>query len=331
MQTSERFERQVERIHKLLEASGAKVTWNNRIPDPDNPAQLRQIDITIHRDDKLTLVECRIHHKRQKVTWIEELIGRRQSLRADAVIAVSASGFTQGAISKAMGYGIILRDFATLTEEEIQDWGKSAHVAVIFHHFERIRLTFAVDVANYNREDLIDGIYNHLKRDRRAMYDLFEVISDALCNETLSDIPKLFQAEIELVKPIEIEGVVLDRLLFDAYVTRVTQQLRTPGVVAYDYPKTAVARRGAFIQSFDLENFEITHSSNQVVIAVDLSKLTTPANCYLGFLDIRFGREVTGQIEVLGLDKRKVKIEIDGLEISLRASTVPSTEGTPHS
>jgi hypothetical protein len=44
------FEHQIERIHKLIEGRGAKVTWNDKIPDPDNPDQLRQIDITIERD-----------------------------------------------------------------------------------------------------------------------------------------------------------------------------------------------------------------------------------------------------------------------------------------
>ena len=83
-QFSQEFEQQVQRIHELIEQPGSVVTWDDRIPDPDNPKQARQIDITIHRDGNLTLIECRIHRKPQDVQWIEELMGRRQSLQADA-------------------------------------------------------------------------------------------------------------------------------------------------------------------------------------------------------------------------------------------------------
>jgi hypothetical protein len=64
---SAKFERQIERIHHLIEAEGVEVTWNDKIPDPDNPKQPRQIDVTICRDGRLTLVECRIHRNRQGV------------------------------------------------------------------------------------------------------------------------------------------------------------------------------------------------------------------------------------------------------------------------
>jgi len=67
--------------------------------NPDNPSQPRQIDITIKRDGKLTLVECRHHRSRQNVKWIEEMMGRRVSLEADCAIAVSSSGFTSGALN----------------------------------------------------------------------------------------------------------------------------------------------------------------------------------------------------------------------------------------
>jgi hypothetical protein len=115
------FEQQVERIHQLLEVEGSTVTWNDHIPDPDNPARQRQIDVSVRRDGILTLIECRIHKDPQDVMCIEELIGRRISLKADAVIAVSASGFTKPVRNKAIARGIHLRDFAGPSEEEIQN------------------------------------------------------------------------------------------------------------------------------------------------------------------------------------------------------------------
>jgi hypothetical protein len=79
---SDAFEQRIHRIHELIDGTDAEVTWNNRIPDPDNPKRSRQIDITIKRETSLTLVECRIHSEPQDVKWVEELIGRRASLKA---------------------------------------------------------------------------------------------------------------------------------------------------------------------------------------------------------------------------------------------------------
>jgi hypothetical protein len=121
------------------------ITWDDHIPDPDNPNQQRQIDVTIRRDGSLTLVECRLHKDAQDVTWIEELMGRRTSLNADAVIAVSASGFTKTAKEKANHFGIILRDFAGLSREEIQNWGKKWKLAVNFCEFTEVACLFVMD------------------------------------------------------------------------------------------------------------------------------------------------------------------------------------------
>jgi hypothetical protein len=78
---SEAFEQQIHRIHELLEGSEATVTWNDHIPIQTSPSRSRQIDITIKRNGNLTIVECRQHQSPQDVQWIEELIGRRASLR----------------------------------------------------------------------------------------------------------------------------------------------------------------------------------------------------------------------------------------------------------
>jgi hypothetical protein len=59
MRASQAFEQQIHRIHELLDGTGAEVTWDDHIPDPNNPSQQRQRDVTIIRDGKLTLVECR--------------------------------------------------------------------------------------------------------------------------------------------------------------------------------------------------------------------------------------------------------------------------------
>jgi hypothetical protein len=96
MNTPDALERQVHRIHELLVRSQADVTWNDHVPDPDNPEQLRQ-----------------------NVKWVEELMGRRQSLMAAEIIGVASAGFTAGAQKKAARFGVRLRDFEQLSDEEI--------------------------------------------------------------------------------------------------------------------------------------------------------------------------------------------------------------------
>ena len=132
LKPSEVFEQQIHQIYTLLERFEAEVTWNDRIIDPDQPPRRRQIDITIKRDDHLTIIECRLHQSRQNVQWIEELIGRRQSLQANKVIAVSSSGFTSGAVAKANNHDIITRDLRDLTDDEVKNWGRSIAFNALF-------------------------------------------------------------------------------------------------------------------------------------------------------------------------------------------------------
>ncbi len=134
--TPKEFEQQISRIQIVLEGQGAKVTWNARIPDPDNPSQLRQIDVLIEKGKEKTIVECRLHSKPQDVKWIEEIFGRKISLNAQCAIAVSASGFTKGAINKANRLGVVIRDFSSLTDQEIESWGQSTKVKLEYIKFD---------------------------------------------------------------------------------------------------------------------------------------------------------------------------------------------------
>jgi len=150
---SEAFEQQIQRICELLLDSGADVTWDDHIPDPDNQAQARQIDVSIRRDGKLTLVECRDQQCRQDVQWIEELMGRRTSLAADAVIAVSSSGFTTGALKKAKRHGVVPRDLKQLTDAEVRAWGQQIALTLYFYEYFDMEVSLFFDetsIANLN-------------------------------------------------------------------------------------------------------------------------------------------------------------------------------------
>jgi Restriction endonuclease len=175
---SEQFEQQIHRIHELLDGSGATVIWDDRIADPDNPSRARQIDITIRRNGKVTIVECRQHRSPQDVQWIEELIGRRVSLRADGVIAVSSSGFTAGALRKASAHGIILRDLQDLTEAEVKVWGRQVALTLYFYQYSDLEVSLCFERNSIHKLDN-DVVASELKT-HPAMQSLFEAAAQQL-------------------------------------------------------------------------------------------------------------------------------------------------------
>lgn len=307
MRTSEKFEHQIRRIHELIEQPNTKVTWNEKIPDPDNPNQPRQIDITIRNNDHLTLVECRIHQEKQDVNWIEELLGRKQSLRADAIIAVSASGFTKGAIAKSKAFGIILRDFTTLSEEEIKSWGHSTKVKLIYYQYNDTKLLFTP--AKPKVKDLtVDDIAMHLNSGQDTGYKIFETVSNKLDEKNFKGSICITKVFIDL-NGVIINGQPIDRVLFQAKVKIIEQKLQIPSVVAYGAPDMEHLNRNAFVEVVELGNFEITRSTNEVIITIDLAPIHILPNCHFRFLDLEFDKTVhMTHIEIVGLPPMLVSL-----------------------
>jgi len=288
MITSAEFEKRVERIHRLLEAEDSVVTWDDRIPDPDRPGQARQIDVTIRRGGKLTIVECRIHKEPQDVTWIEELIGRRASLRADTVIAVSSSGFTEGAETKADKFGIILRHFNTLTEEEVRNWGKQRSVDLVFYKFTDTTITFHLPDVPTLPISITDDRTHPV-----AWRSLFEQLVRSFTDEnrfgrdtTPVDIEANFDA------PVLISGQRANSIFVETTIKRVIQKLDLVSVVAYADPLTLVDQPLATVGKFNLSSFEIVEASDYVTIVVDLTGLDVPSNSLFSTILFDFGRIV---------------------------------------
>jgi hypothetical protein len=307
-EASSKFERQIQRIHELIEESNAQVEWNDHIPDPDNLAQPRQIDVTIKRDGKLTLVECRIHKSKQDVNWIEEIIGRRASLRANAVIAVSASGFTKGAIQKADKFGIILRDILSLSEDEIRRWGKKTQIWLTFYEYTKIQIVFIFTNLIQSRIDL-NAILAYLKNNPDKFYGMFEVISNTLDEKSIKGKKATITASLT-PKEIEINGFVPKSIEFTASIRSREKQLNIPSVVVYDSPLVDALERNVFIEAVDLGEFEITQSSNNVAMTVDLTPVEIPPNCQFRFVNFDFQRPVTmNGIRILGLPKLEIPVE----------------------
>ncbi|GGX06000.1 restriction endonuclease [Undibacterium macrobrachii] len=177
--TSDNFEETIARFHKLLEREDSVITWNDKIPDPDNVSRLRQIDISIRRDDSLTIIECRIHKKIQDVKWVEELIGRRVSLGADTIIGVSNSGFTAGAIAKAKAFGVILRDLNLLSDFEISAWGLGSRVYITYLEFQDISLQFEMPASN-DLEKKLSSAERYVRKSASNLLELFQQFVNSL-------------------------------------------------------------------------------------------------------------------------------------------------------
>lgn len=306
MRDSKAFEQKTHRIHELLEGSGAVVTWDDHIPDPDNPSQPRQIDITISRDGKLTLVECRDHQSRQDVQWIEELIGRRASLRADAIIAVSSSGFTAGALTKAKQYGIIPRDLRELTEREAKDWGQQVTLTLYFYQYSDLDLSLC-----FNRESIPKLHMNVVRSELTsspAMQSLFNVAAQQLGTLDLMNAEHPgrtvdFGLHLQLAG-FQLSGEPVLEIDFRGKAVLISKEVISPAVFAYGEPDHNSAQREVTVETLSLGETSIVHVANRISVFLDVSQVEMAPFCQFRFFRLAGHDEIDHEaIELAGLDR----------------------------
>lgn len=322
MRASDVFERQVQRIHELLEASAAEVTWNDRISDPDNPEQHRQVDVTIRRGQHLTLVECRQHTSPQDVTWIEELIGRRQSLGANAVVAVSSSGFTSGALAKAHRYAVGTRDLLELTEEEVRSWGRSVALTLFFYQYSDLTIGLV-----FNNDSLVRLDPENL-RDELALFPgvqgLFnkaaEVLGHAL-QPRAEHVGRGSGFGIRLASPgIRLCGEPVIEVTFEGRAHLVEQVIDSPIVRAYGAPALGVHDRETVVERFPLGETSMVHDGDRIATLLDISHLQMPAFCQFRFAQLRGNEELEHEafeligVETLQVPGGRIPVSILGIE-----------------
>lgn len=115
------FEILAARMERMLHPLGARVTCPDGIRDIVTGG-VREVDASIRiqspTGETVTSIECRRRHGAQDVTWIEQLVTKRENIGASKTIAVSAEGFTANAIAMAAHYGIELRSFDEFDDDE---------------------------------------------------------------------------------------------------------------------------------------------------------------------------------------------------------------------
>lgn len=301
------LEHLVTRIHKLLEPAQAKVIWNKRVQDPDT-GRLRQVDIMIERDGKQTHIECRDQERPQGIAWIEELIGRRASLRADAVIGVSSSGFTATAMSKAKKFGIFVRDFRELADHEIEQWGCTSRFEIEFIRFSDLGITALVSPEGLRR------ISSHPKLSlREDPTDPVLLIVNALINKA-SDSFRTNQyttIRAKLVQPnlladgfpIETTEITLRGHLVEKRVDLVT-------VSAYRDSTPLSPRPRAVVERHEMGETKVIRSPTAASVILDVTQVAVPRNHYLHTVKIDFGHDIDADFEIIGWNQ-ELNIKLD--------------------
>jgi hypothetical protein len=299
------FEQQIHRIHELLEGSGAKVTWDDHIPDPDNPSQPRQIDIAIRRDGKLTLVECRQHKSPQGVKWIEELMGRRTSLAADATIAVSSSGFTAGALKKAKRYGITPRYLCQLTDLEVKSWGQRVAVSLYFYQYSDLELSLCFKRESTAKLDLdvlrseftshpgVQSFFNAAA----LQLGTINLISGEHAGQTVA-----FGIRLQLAG-FQLSGESVVEVDFRGKACLISKEVSLNAVLSYGEPDDC-ARRDVTVETFSLGGTSIVHHGNRISVFLDVSQVQMPPFCQFRFFRLTGQDEMDHEaIELAGCDK----------------------------
>jgi hypothetical protein len=284
---SREFEKQTERILRVLEAEGAAVTWSDRIKDPDNPEQLRQIDVSIRRADVFTLVECRYHARPQDVKWIEELYGRKVSLGANSVIAVSASCFTEGAIRKAERLGVFTRDLVQLSNEEIKSWGRKTKVRLSYVKFEKI------DVFLITSSLAVPSLVHPITMFRTStgaewpIGGLFKNAADQISKFNCPE-DRIFRQQF-FTRQLFFGSIPIPELIFQARWRWIRKQLELPSILSYGQPGTGATGREAYVEKAAQSRTEIHHARNGVVPLIDVVAAHPGDGAFLREVDLDLG------------------------------------------
>ncbi|NIA69885.1 restriction endonuclease [Pelagibius litoralis] len=298
--TSKELEQLAVRIHKLIEPTGATVTWDEHISDPDTGSS-RQIDGIIERDGKIIHIECRDHKDPQDVMWIEELIGRRESLQADDIIAVSLSGFGQPALAKAKAKGIVTRTLSEMTDAEIETWGKSAKL--VTNYLEISELEFQL-IVSYAQSGLVTG-WPKLRLSDSNVSPEFLILQELTQNAEGS---LYFDRDTNLTAKIQLPALMIDGASVVECQVRVRGRKRQEkeevlGLWNYHGLEPLVDTE-AVVSKYGSGLTEIIQKNDKATMMLDLSSINPPKSCFLLTRQVDFGRVVKAHIDTVGAPYR---------------------------
>lgn len=242
--------------------------------------------------------------------WIECLIGRRISLGAQSVIAVSSSGFTAGALAKARRYGIITRDLQHLTDKEVEHWGQRIELTLYYYQYSDLVVSLA-----FSPESISTVTFDALKAELRwhpCMQSLFNAAAKQLTDANLMSGPLQgqkvnFGVEIEF-DDIRLGGAQLERAALEGRAELVAIKADAPLVHAYGESNTAATQPEAVVEDFrSIGHTSITHSGERISTFIDLSQVEISPYGQFRFVRVEAPQEVDHDaFEIYGIEKIKV-------------------------
>lgn len=133
MKPGRKFETMVADIERSFSPEGATIESPSKVYDKAIQ-DFRDVDVairyTVGTHPVLIVVQCRDRSRPATVQWIDEVIGETRDLCANVVVAVSSSGFSQKAKTKAKHHGIRTRVLEEVTPEEIAAWKNFGKITV---------------------------------------------------------------------------------------------------------------------------------------------------------------------------------------------------------
>ena len=156
----------VKSVEEILLPKGFTVSIREKIHN-DEGIQIAELDVIISGRLGSTniewLIECRDRPSKgaSPVSWIEQLVGRRDRLGFNKVTAVSTTSFSPGAVDYARESDIELRTVDEINEDLIKDWFKVSVVNALVNkgELENATLFFTGDID----PDIVAELSNYLK------------------------------------------------------------------------------------------------------------------------------------------------------------------------
>lgn len=132
----------VESLEKALGGNkGFKITSPDKLPDKtDKNGGTREVDVLargfIGTCPVTIIFECRDRDGNEDKTWIEQIATKRDDVGANVAVAVSSSGFSEGAKDKAEYHNVQLRTIDEGGFEDFSTWFGSPFMKVSYSHWE---------------------------------------------------------------------------------------------------------------------------------------------------------------------------------------------------
>ena len=110
----------------------------------------REVDVSIHgrvgSNEILIVMECRDQKSPQGIDWIEQIATKTKDIGANKLIAVSSSGFTENAHTKAAAYNIELRTLEEISLDKIAGLFNLNKIENNIYRNEIKEITFGLDL-----------------------------------------------------------------------------------------------------------------------------------------------------------------------------------------